>query len=184
MATTKWVIDAAHSEVLFKVKHLMVTNVTGQFSSFEGTVEAENDDFSNASIEFTADVNTISTNNEQRDQHLKAADFFEAEKYPQVKFVSTGFNKKSDEDYELTGNLTIKGITKKVTLKVEFGGIVQDPWGNTKAGFSLNGKINRKNFGLTFHAVTETGGVLLSDEVKLVAEVQLLKQAANEQAAA
>lgn len=184
MATTKWVIDAAHSEVLFKVKHLMVTNVTGQFSSFEGAVEAENDDFSNAKIQFTADVNTISTNNEQRDQHLKAADFFEAEKYPQVKFVSTGFKKKSDEDYELVGDLTIKGITKQVTLKVEFSGIVQDPWGNTKAGFSLNGKINRKDFGLTFHAVTETGGVLLSDDVKLLAEVQLQKQAESTQVAA
>jgi polyisoprenoid-binding protein YceI len=183
MATTKWVIDAAHSEVLFKVKHLMVTNVTGQFSSFEGTVEAENDDFSNAKIQFTADVNSISTNNEQRDQHLKAADFFEADKYPEVKFVSTGFKKKSNEDYELAGDLTIKGITKQVTLKVEFSGIVQDPWGNTKAGFSLNGKINRKDFGLTFHAVTETGGVLLSDEVKLLAEVQLQKQAEAAQAA-
>jgi polyisoprenoid-binding protein YceI len=183
MATTKWVIDAAHSEVLFKVKHLMVTNVTGQFSSFEGTVEAENDDFSNAKIQFTADVNSISTNNEQRDQHLKAADFFEADKYPEVKFISTGFKKKSNEDYELAGDLTIKGITKQVTLKVEFSGIVQDPWGNTKAGFSLNGKINRKDFGLTFHAVTETGGVLLSDEVKLLAEVQLQKQAEAAQAA-
>ncbi|MCU7551584.1 YceI family protein [Chitinophagaceae bacterium LB-8] len=183
MANTKWIIDAAHSEVLFKVKHLMVTNVTGQFSSFEGTVEAENDDFSNATIQFTADVHSISTNNEQRDQHLKTADFFEAEKYPQVKFVSTGFKKKSDEDYELTGDLTIKGITQQVSLKVEFSGIVQDPWGNTKAGFSLNGKINRKDFGLTFNAVTETGGVLLSDEVKLLAEVQLQKQAEVAQAA-
>jgi polyisoprenoid-binding protein YceI len=183
MATTKWVIDAAHSEVLFKIKHLMVTNVTGQFSSFEGTVEAENDDFSNAKIQFTADVNSISTNNEQRDQHLKAADFFEADKYPEVKFISTGFKKKSNEDYELAGDLTIKGITKQVMLKVEFSGIVQDPWGNTKAGFSLNGKINRKDFGLTFHAVTETGGVLLSDEVKLLAEVQLQKQAEAAQAA-
>jgi len=183
MATTKWVIDAAHSEVLFKVKHLMVTNVTGQFSSFEGTVEAENDDFSNAKIQFTADVNSISTNNEQRDQHLKAADFFEADKYHEVKFVSNGFKKKSNEDYELAGDLTIKGIAKQVTLKVEFSGIVQDPWGNTKAGFSLNGKVNRKDFGLTFHAVTETGGVLLSDEVKLLAEVQLQKQAEAAQAA-
>jgi len=183
MATTKWVIDIAHSEVLFKVKHLMVTNVTGQFSSFEGTVEADYDDFSNAVIQFTADVNTISTNNEQRDQHLKAADFFEADKFPQIKFVSTKLTKKSDEDYELVGDLTIKGITKPVVLKVEFSGIVQDPWGNTKAGFNLNGKINRKDFGLTFNAVTETGSVLLSDEVKLLAEVQLLKQVEAVQAA-
>jgi polyisoprenoid-binding protein YceI len=183
MARTKWVIDAAHSEVLFKVKHLMVTNVTGQFSSFEGAVEADDDQFTNASIQFTADVHSISTNNEQRDQHLKAADFFEVDKFPQVKFVSTSFSKKSDEDYELTGDLTIKGITKTVVLKVEFSGIVQDPWGNTKAGFSLNGKINRKDFGLTFNAVTETGGVLLSDEVKLLAEVQLLKQVEAVQAA-
>ncbi len=183
MAKTKWVIDAAHTEVLFKVKHLMVTNVTGQFGSFEGTVEADDDNFTNASIVFTADVNSISTNNEQRDQHLKTADFFEADKFPQLKFVSTSFNKKSDEDYELTGDLTIKGVTKQVVLKVEFSGIVKDPWGNTKAGFSLNGKINRKDFGLTFNAVTETGGVLLSDEVKLLAEIQLLKQVEAVQAA-
>src|SRR5688500_8294619 len=120
MAITKWVIDVAHSEVLFKVKHLMVTNVTGQFSSFEGTVEADDHNFTNAAIQFNADVNSISTNNEQRDQHLKAADFFEADKHPQVKFVSTAFRKKSDEDYELIGDLTIKGITKQISMKVEF----------------------------------------------------------------
>lgn len=183
MATTKWIIDNAHSEIQFKVKHLMVTNVTGQFGNFEGSVEAADDTFKDASIQFTAAVDSISTNNEQRDQHLKASDFFEAETYPKLQFVSTSLVQKSEEDYVLNGNLTIKGITKPLTLKVEFSGIVQDPWGNTKAGFSLNGKINRKDFGLSFHAVTETGGVLLSDEVKIVAEVQLQKQVEAAQAA-
>ena len=176
MATYK--IDAAHSEVTFKVKHLMITNVTGNFTKFDGTLESDAPDFTDAKVSFEADINSISTNNEQRDAHLKADDFFAADKFPKLTFVSTGIEKKDDEDYILTGNLTIRDITKPVSLKVNYGGTATDPWGQVKAGFEIEGKINRKEFGLTFHAVTETGGIMLSDNVKLNLQIQLIKQAA------
>ena len=176
MATYK--IDAAHSEVTFKVKHLMITNVTGSFTKFDGTLESNAPDFTDAKVSFEADINSISTNNEQRDAHLKADDFFAADKFPKLTFVSTGIEKKDEEDYLLTGNLTIRDITKPVTLKVNYGGTATDPWGQVKAGFEIEGKINRKDFGLTFHAVTETGGIMLSDDVKLNLQIQVIKQAA------
>ena len=178
MATTKWTVDPMHSEVQFKVKHLMITTVTGYFQTFNVEVETENDDFSTASkILFTADVNSISTNNEQRDTHLKSADFFDAETHGQIRFEGTTYERVSDDDYLLHGDLTIKGITKPVTVKVEFGGIVVDPYGQTKAGFTVTGKISRKEFGLTWNAVTEAGSVVVGDEIKLQAEIQLVKQA-------
>ena len=176
MATYK--IDAAHSEVTFKVKHLMITNVTGSFTKFDGRLESDNADFTDAKVSFEADVDSITTNNEQRDAHLKAEDFFAADKFPKLTFVSTGIQKKDDEEYVLTGNLTIRGITKPVSLKVNYGGTATDPWGQVKAGFEIEGKINRKEFGLTFHAVTETGGIMLSDDVKLNLQIQVIKQAA------
>jgi len=176
MATYK--IDAAHSEVTFKVKHLMITNVTGSFTKFDGVLESDNADFTDAKVSFEADVDSITTNNEQRDAHLKAEDFFAADKFPKLTFVSTGIQKKDDEEYVLTGNLTIRGITKPVSLKVNYGGTATDPWGQVKAGFEIEGKINRKEFGLTFHAVTETGGIMLSDDVKLNLQIQVIKQAA------
>jgi polyisoprenoid-binding protein YceI len=175
MATYK--IDPAHSEILFKVKHLMITNVTGSFGTFDGTLESESDDFNGAKATFEADINSISTNNEQRDGHLKSDDFFSAEKFPKLTFVSTSFVKVNDEDYKLTGDLTIKGVTKEVTLDVTYGGTTNDPWGQTKAGFEINGKINRKDFGLVWGVVTEAGSVLLSDDVKLALNVQFTKQA-------
>jgi polyisoprenoid-binding protein YceI len=175
MATYK--IDPAHSEILFKVKHLMITNVTGSFGTFDGTLESESADFSDAKATFEADINSISTNNEQRDGHLKGDDFFSAEKFPKLTFVSTSFVKVNDEDYKLTGDLTIKGVTKSVTLDVTYGGTTNDPWGQTKAGFEINGKINRKDFGLVWGVVTEAGSVLLSDDVKLALNVQFTKQA-------
>lgn len=170
-------IDAAHSEIIFKVKHLMITNVTGSFTQFEGTLESDADDFSDAKISFNADVNSVTTNNEQRDAHLKGDDFFAAEQFPKLSFVSKSFTKKSDDEYTLTGDLTIRDNTKTVELAVEYGGTVSDPWGQVKAGFEINGKINRKDFGLTWGAVTEAGGVVVSDEVKLHLNVQLIKQA-------
>ncbi len=175
MATYK--IDAAHSEIQFKVKHLMITNVTGSFTKFEGTLESETPDFTDAKISFEADIDSITTNNAQRDGHLKADDFFAAEKFPKLTFVSTGIVKESDEDYKLIGDLTIRDVTKSVTLDVEYGGTTNDPWGQTKVGFEATGKINRKEFGLAFHAVTETGSIMLSDEVKLALNVQFTKQA-------
>jgi len=175
MATYK--IDAAHSEITFKVKHLMITNVTGSFTQFDATMESEAADFSDAKISFEADVNSVNTNNEQRDGHLKSDDFFAAEKFPKLTFVSKSFTKKSDDEYTLTGDLTIRDVTKTVDLTVEFGGNMVDPWGQAKAGFEINGKINRKEFGLGWGAVTEAGGVVVSDEVKLHLGVQMIKQA-------
>lgn len=174
---TTWKIDPAHSDVQFKIKHLMITTVTGQFKTFDGTMSCDGNDFSNAAITFEADIDSITTQNEQRDQHLLQSDFFEAAKYPKLKFASTGVKKVDDENYKVTGDLTIRDNTRVVELNVEFGGEVVDPWGQTKAGFDLSGKINRKDFGLSFNATTEAGSILLSDEVKLLASVQMIKQA-------
>jgi polyisoprenoid-binding protein YceI len=176
MATIKWKLDPAHSEVLFKVKHLMITTVTGSFKEFDLEVETESDDFTTAKkIEFTANISSINTNNEQRDTHLKSADFFNAEEDSQVHFIGKKYDAKGNE-VKLQGDLTIRGTTKPVTLNVEFGGIIVDPYGQTKAGFTVNGKISRKEFGLTWNAVTEAGQIVVSDNITIHAEVQLVKQ--------
>ena len=171
MKTTNWVLDSTHSEVHFKVKHLMITNVTGSFNVISGTAEAD-EKFTNAKVSFTADINSVHTGNEQRDAHLKGADFFETEKFPHISFESINYNA---AEGKINGNLTIKGVTKPVSLEVEFNGTNKDPWGNFKAGFSLNGKINRKDWGLNWNAALETGGVMVSEEVKINAEVQFVK---------
>jgi polyisoprenoid-binding protein YceI len=175
---TKWTLDPTHSELGFKIKHLMITNVTGKFGNFDVKVQSPGDDFSSADIAATIDVASISTNNEQRDGHLRTGDFFETEKFPKMKFRSTGIKKLGDDEFELTGELTIKDVTKPVKLAVELGGVSKDPWGNTKAGFSFKGKLNRTDWGLNYNAALETGGILLSEEVKLEGEIQLVKQAA------
>lgn len=175
MAKTKWNLDPTHSEVQFKVRHMMITNVTGSFGKFDASVETDGDDMTTAKIHFTADVDSISTNNEQRDGHLKSADFFDAANHPQVVFEGTKLEKKSEEAYKLHGNLTMRGVTKPITLDVEYGGMIKDPWGNTRAGFTVSGKINRKEYGLQWHAVTETGGLVVSDDVRLHVEVEFVK---------
>jgi polyisoprenoid-binding protein YceI len=175
--TTKWNLDAAHSEIGFKVKHMMITSVSGTFGKFEVTTETKGDDFETAKIAFQATVDTINTGSTDRDGHLKSADFFDATNYPVLRFVSTRFEKKDNQEYLLHGDLTIKDVTKPVTLAVEFGGIGTDPWGNVKAGFSITGKIKRTDFNLNWNAVLETGGVLVSEDVKLVGEIQLVRQA-------
>ena len=173
---TQWKIDPAHSEIQFKVKHLMITTVTGYFKKFDLNVTTESDDFATAKkIEFTADINSIDTNNAQRDTHLKSSDFFNAEEHGQLRFIGNKYEAKADEA-KLHGDLTIRGITKPVTLNVEFGGIVVDPYGQTKAGFTVAGKISRKEFGLMWNAVTEAGNVVVGDEIKIHAEIQLVKQ--------
>lgn len=178
MATKNWVLDPTHSEVHFKIKHLMITNVSGSFDIFNVTAQTEDEDFTKAKLNFTADVNSISTNNEQRDTHLKSADFFDVEKYPEIKFEATKTeNVDNDGSFNLYGNLTIRDVIQNIKLSVEFGGVVKDPYGNTKAGFTINGKINRKDFGLTWNAVTEAGGVVVSDEVRIACEIQLIEQA-------
>lgn len=175
MASTKWVIDPTHSEVTFKVKHLMISTVTGNFKIFEGTVETETEEFSKAkNLEFKADVKSINTNNEDRDNHLKSDDFFASELYPNIRFTTKNFNV---ETGELKGELSIRNTTKPVTLEVDFGGVVVDPYGQTKAGLTANGKISRKDFGLVWNSVTEAGNVVVGDQIRLIAEVQFIKQA-------
>ena len=178
MAKVKWALDPTHSEVQFKVRHLMITNVTGQFNDFSVDVETEDEDFMTATAVFTAQVESVTTGNEQRDQHLKSADFFDASNFPQLKFKATHYEEVDhDGSYELYGDLTIRNITNSVRLEVEFGGIIKDPWGNTRAGFTINGKINRKDFGLAWHAVTETGGLVASDDVRIHCNLELIRQA-------
>lgn len=174
MSTYK--IDPAHSEITFKVKHLMITNVTGSFTQFDAAMESNEADFSDAKISFEADVNSITTNNEQRDTHLKSDDFFAADTFPKLSFANGKLTRKSEDKYTLTGDFTIRGITKPIELAVEYGGTMTDPWGQVKSGFEISGKINRKDFGLAWGAVTEAGGVVVSDEVKLHLAVQMVKQ--------
>lgn len=176
MSKTKWTLDPAHSEVTFKVKHMMITNVTGLLTEYSIDATSDSDDFVNAEINFSGKLASINTGNEQRDAHLRSADFFDVEKNNDVVFKSTKIEK-SGSDLKLHGNLTIKGITKPIALDVEFGGINKDPWGNTKAGFTVTGKLNRKDFGLNWNAALETGGVLVSDDVKIASEIQLVKAA-------
>lgn len=174
---TKWVLDPMHSEVQFKVKHLVISTVTGSFKTFEGELETSNEDFTGASISFSLDVDSVDTNQTMRDDHLKSAEFFDAAQYPKISFKSTSFTKEDDNQYKLVGDLTIKGVTKSVSLSVEHGGTAGDFYGNTKAGFELSGKINRRDFGLTWSGVTDTGSVVLGDEIKLLINVQFAKQA-------
>lgn len=174
--STKWALDPAHSEVQFKVKHLVISTVTGTFKVFGGEVESTKEDFEDAKINFSVDTNSIDTNQADRNAHLKSDDFFATDKYPTMNFVSKSFKKKSDNEYKLIGDLTIRDVTKPVELDAEFGGIMVDPYGNTKAGFEVLGKINRKEYGLTWNAVTEAGGVVVSDDVKLQINVQFAKQ--------
>ncbi len=176
MATT-WKLDPTHSEVAFKVKHLVITTVTGYFRSFDGTVVTEEEtDFTTGKVHFSIDTSSIDTNQAQRDEHLKSADFFDAEQHPQITFVSTSVEARGDDAFTLNGDLTIKDVTKPVAFQVEFGGTVTDPYGNFKAGFEVSGKISRKEFGLTWSAVTEAGTVVVSDDVKIQASVQFVKQ--------
>jgi polyisoprenoid-binding protein YceI len=176
-ATTKWIIDPTHSEVQFKVKHLVISTVTGAFKKFEGTAETDGDNFENAQVSFSIDTDSIDTNQEQRDAHLKSPDFFDSAQYPQIKFESSSFNHKGGDDYVLEGQLTIKDVTKQVKLDVEFGGAATDGYGNQKVGFEISGKVNRKEFNLTWSAVTEAGSIVVADDVKLIINVQFVKQA-------
>lgn len=171
MKNTKWSIDNAHSDVAFKVRHMMISTVTGHFEDFEATVKTDGDNFENASIEFSAKTDSINTKNKDRDNHLKSDDFFNAEKFPEMKFVSKSF-----DGEKLVGDLTIRDKTKEVILDAEFNGIAVDPYGQTKAGFEIAGEINRKDFDLTWSAVTEAGSIVVSDKVKLVIDAQFTKQ--------
>jgi len=184
METTKWTLDPTHSEIHFKVRHLMVSWVTGSFKQFDASVETDGEDITTAKVKFTAQVNSISTNNEQRDAHLRASDFFDAANHPQLSFESEKLEKIDDENYKLYGTLTIRGNSKKIALNVEYGGVAKDPWGNTRTGFSVSGKINRKDFGVSFSMVSETGGILLGEDVSINANVEFVQQVAAQVKAA
>jgi len=168
---TKWILDPTHSEITFKVKHMMISNVKGSFRTFNAEIESEDEFFANAKTTATIQTDSVFTNNTDRDNHLKSAEFFNAEVHPTITFESQALNN------AIVGNLTINGITKPVNLDVDFGGINVDPWGNTKAGFSFEGKISRKDFGLNWNAALEAGGVMVSDDVKIAGELQFVKQA-------
>ena len=174
MAT--WTIDTAHSEIGFKIKHLVISTVSGKFTSFEGKLEGDPEDFTQSQISFAADIDSINTGNEQRDGHLKSGDFFDAAKHPKLSFSSTAIVNKNGSDYKVTGDLTIRGTTKPITLNVDFGGVQNNMYGQTVAGFEITGKINRQEYGLTWSAVTEAGGIVVSDDVKLAIDAELVKQ--------
>jgi polyisoprenoid-binding protein YceI len=176
MAKSNWSIDPTHSEIGFKVKHMMFTNVSGKFNAFKATIVNEDDNFETSIITFTAETSSIDTNNTDRDNHLRSDEFFDADNFPKLSFVSTSIKKINENIFVIFGDLTIKGVTQNIQLESEYSGLMTDPWGNTKAGISIIGKINRKDFGLTWNAALETGGVLLGEEIKLHLEIQLIKQ--------
>jgi polyisoprenoid-binding protein YceI len=169
---TTWQLDKSHSGVKFSVEHLVISEVEGSFKIFNGTLASPSPDFTNSKIDFAVDVNSINTDDEKRDAHLKSDDFFNAEKFPTMKFTSTSFKKLKGNAYVLEGNLTIRDVTKKVRFAVMYGGTIKDPWGNTKAGFKASTTINRKDYGLKWGALTETGSAVVGDEVKMLINVE------------
>lgn len=179
MSTIKWIADPTHSEIGFRIKHLMISNVSGKFGKFAAEVQTAGEDFTTARILATINAASIDTGNPARDEHLQHVDFFEVEKFPVITFQSTHIQQVDAEQYIIRGDLTVKGVTKSIKLDVEHSGVTKDPWGNRRAGFTITAKINRSEFGLTFNTVLETGGVALGDEVKIQSEIQLVKQAAE-----
>ncbi|MCH8318906.1 MAG: YceI family protein [Bacteroidetes bacterium] len=173
---TKWAFDKAHSKIQFDVSHMVISEVSGQFQDYEGTVLADKADFSDAKIEFSIDVKSIDTDNEKRDGHLRSADFFDADKYPKITFKSKSIKKAGDNKYKLTGELTMHGVTKTVTLDMKYGGTAKDSYGNIKAGFKITGTIDRTDFGLKYNSVMESGGLLIGEEITIICKVELLKQ--------
>ncbi|MCK9291848.1 MAG: YceI family protein [Bacteroidales bacterium] len=177
MSTTKWITDPAHSDLNFRVKHLMISNVKGSFNSFQAFIEG--DDFTTAPVRVEIDATSVTTNNTDRDAHLNSADFFDTAQFPKLIFEGKSVQKIDEENYKLTGLLTIKNISKEVVLNVEYGGLNKDPWGVEKMAFTVEGRINRKDWELNWNAALETGGVLVSDEVRISADVQFVKQNAS-----
>lgn len=174
LAKEKWIIDTTHSEIGFKIKHLMITNVTGVFRQFEASIYTTGDDFKTAEIDLVIAADSINTGNDDRDKHVRSADFFDTVNFPQIRFLSSGIEEvDKDGSYDLWGDVTIRGVSKKIKLNVEFGGVIKDPWGNEKAGFAIHGTINRKDFGLHWNAPLETGGFLVSEIVYINCEIQL-----------
>lgn len=167
-----WNIDKSHTNIGFTVKHMMVSKVRGNFTDFEGTIEGNPEDLSSCKVEFKVNINSINTTNEDRDNHLRSEDFFHAEKYPAMTFTSTSIERKDDDEYEVTGDLTIKGVTNQVTFEAEYEGKAVNPWGQEVVGFTIDGKVNRKDFGLTWNQALETGGVLVGESIKVAIELE------------
>ncbi|MFO7173061.1 MAG: YceI family protein [Bacillota bacterium] len=178
MAVSRWTIDPAHTVVEFAVRHMMIATVKGTFSGIQGTIEADPEDLTTARAEVTIDVNSINTREPQRDEHLRSPDFFDAANHPTITFRSRSVTRTGEREYRMVGDLTIRGVTREVELRVTVAGQARDPWGNERFGFSVEGKINRKDFGLTWNTVLETGGVLVGDEVRINIDVEAVKQAA------
>jgi polyisoprenoid-binding protein YceI len=180
LTKTKWVIDPLHSQIGFKVKHLMVSTVRGAFKEYDLSIYTTEEDFLSAEIDFWINPASIDTGQEKRDAHLRSADFFDVENFKEINFTGNTFEKVGEDNYALYGELTMKGVKKQIKLDVEFGGVIKDPWGNHKAVFTINGKINRKDWGLNWNAALETGGVLVSEDVWISCEVQLTRQVIEE----
>ncbi|HEY9168213.1 MAG TPA: YceI family protein [Lutibacter sp.] len=174
-AQATWNIDASHTSIRFAVDHMVISEVEGIFSKYEGSVISAKEDFSDAKINFVVDVNSVNTDNVKRDEHLRSADFFETEKYPKMTFVSTSVKKTGANKYDLTGKLSLHGVTKEIILAMTYGGTTKDPWGNTKAGLKVTGIINRTDFGLKYNSVLEAGSLMIGEEVTITAKVQLIK---------
>ncbi|PJB00337.1 MAG: polyisoprenoid-binding protein [Ignavibacteriales bacterium CG_4_9_14_3_um_filter_30_11] len=174
--TSEWKIDKSHSKIGFTVTHLLISEVDGIFNDFQGTITTNNNNFENALIEFTLKANSIYTDNTKRDNHLKSADFFDADKFPEINFKSTSFTKVEGNNYKLIGDFTMKGITKQIELNVVLGGTIKDTRGNERAGFKISGKINRFDYGLNWNSLLESGGAVVSKEVELNCKIELVKQ--------
>ncbi|RJE86061.1 polyisoprenoid-binding protein [Paenibacillus sp. 1011MAR3C5] len=177
MTKAQWVVDASHSEVGFSVRHLMIAKVKGTFHAFDANIVADPADLTSAEISFNIDLSSVDTRNGDRDAHLKSADFFDVEKFPTLGFKATSISQTSEGEYTVTGDVSLHGVTRSESFEVTFEGTSRDPWGNTKAGFSATGAIKRSDYGLTYNAALETGGVMIGDEVKITLEIEALQQA-------
>lgn len=173
--TTEWKTDVSHSKISFDVSHLVISSVTGFFRDYNISFKSDKEDFSDAKISFTAEVNSIDTDNEKRDEHLKSEDFFDAANHSQIIFVGKSFKKTDANNYKLVGDFTMRGITQEIELDVEYKGTIKDPWGGTRAGFEISGEVNRTEFGLKWNKALEAGGVLVGEEVELICVVELIK---------
>ncbi|MFF2890275.1 YceI family protein [Paenibacillus sp. NPDC057967] len=177
MTKAQWAVDASHSEVGFSVRHLMIAKVKGTFHAFDANIVADPADLTSAEISFNIDLGSVDTRNGDRDGHLKSADFFDIEKFPTLGFQATSISKRGEGEYTVTGDVSLHGVTRSESFEVTFEGTSRDPWGNTKAGFSATGAIKRSDYGLTYNAALETGGVMIGDEVKITLEIEALQQA-------
>ena len=182
MTTNNWNLDTVHSGINFTVRHMVVSKVRGRFAKFNGTVALDESDLTRSSVEATIDASSIDTGTAQRDDHLRSADFFDVERFPEIRFLSTRIEKVSGDRYRVTGELTIHGVTRSIALETEYGGRGKDPWGNERVGFTAKGAIDRKDFGLVWNQALETGGVLVSDRVELELAVQAVRAAATKAA--